>query len=204
MNDLKYAWRQLLKNPGFAFVAIFTLALGVGATTAVFSVVNAVLLRPLPYPESDRLVRLYSEFPNFRQGGLRRFAVSVPEYFELKQETKSWESLDAWVTGGVNLAGEGQPTRATAAAVTGGLFPSLRTRPLLGRTLTPADDTPGGAPVAVISYGLWQRVLGGDPGVVEEIRSRATANATEFSSASLMDSWLISLAWNSATAKTAV
>lgn len=166
MTDLKYAWRQLLRNPGFTGVAILTLALGVGAATAVFSVVNAVLLRPLPYPDSDRLVRLYSEFPNFPQGGLRRFAVSVPEYFDLKQETKSWESLEAWATGGVNLAGAGQPTRATAAAVTGGMFSSLGIPPLLGRTLTPADDAPGGASVAVISYGLWQRFLGADPAVV--------------------------------------
>ena len=166
MNDLRFAFRQLLKNPGFTAVAVITLALGVGATTAIFSIVNGVLLRPLPYAEPDRLVRIYSEFPGFPNGGLRRFSVSVPEYFDLVRETKSWESLDAWVTGGVNLSGDSQPTRATASAVTGGLFGSLGARPLLGRGIAPEDDLPGGAQVAVISHGLWQRAFGGDQGIV--------------------------------------
>jgi putative ABC transport system permease protein len=91
MNDLKFAFRQLAKKPGFTAIAVLTLALGVGATTAMFSVVNAVMLRPLPYAEPDRLVRIYTEFPGFPNGGLRRFSVSAPEYLDLRRETRSWE-----------------------------------------------------------------------------------------------------------------
>ena len=166
MNDLRIALRQLFKNPGFTAVAVLTLALGIGATTAIFSVVNAVLLRPLPYAEPDRLVRIYSEFPGFPNGGLRRFPVSGPEFFDLKRETRSWESLDAWGSGGVNLAGDSHPMRVPASFVTGGLFRSLGARSLLGRALEPGDDSPGGPLVAAISYGLWQRAFGGDRGIV--------------------------------------
>jgi len=166
MTDLRFALRQLLKNPGFTAVAVLTLALGIGANVAIFSVVNAVLLRPLPYSEPDRLVRIYSEFPNFPNGGLRRFSVSVPEYLDLRREAKSWESLDAWITAGVNIGGDTQPTRATATAVTGGLLRSLGTIPLLGRVLTSEDDAPGEPQVTVISHGLWQRAFAGDHGIL--------------------------------------
>src|SRR5262245_53460135 len=102
MSNLKFAFRQLLKTPGVTVVAVVTLALGIGATMAIFSVVNAVLLRPLAYAEPDRLVRIYSEFPGFPNGGLRRFAMSNPEYLDLRREARSWESISAWVTAGVN------------------------------------------------------------------------------------------------------
>lgn len=166
MTDLKFAIRQLLKNPGFTTIAVLTLALGIGAITAIFSVVNTVLLQPLPYSQPERLVRIYTEFPNFPNGGLRRFSFSVPEYLELQRDTKSWESIDAWITGGVNVGGDTQPTRATASALTGGLFSSLGATPSLGRILTPEDDVPGGPQVAVISHGLWQRAFAGDKDVV--------------------------------------
>ncbi|MCC6235730.1 MAG: ABC transporter permease [Verrucomicrobiales bacterium] len=166
IHVLRYAMRQLLKCPGFTAVAVLTLALGIGANTAIFSVVNTVLLRPLPYSEPDRLVRIYSEFPSFPNGGLRRFAVSAPEYLDLRRETKSWGSFDAWASGGVNVGGGAQPTRATATQLTGGLLPTLGARPLLGRLLTPEDDVPGGPPVAVISHGLWQRAFAGDRAIV--------------------------------------
>lgn len=166
MKDLKYALRQLLKSPGFTIVAVVTLALGVGATTSIFSVVNTVLLRPLPYPEPDRLVRVYSEFPGFPNGGLRRFAVSIPEYLDLRRETKSWETLEGWISTGVNLAADTQPVRVTASFVTGGLLRTLGATPILGRSLSPEDDVPGAPPVAAISHGLWQRAFAGDPGVL--------------------------------------
>ncbi|MBX3733772.1 MAG: ABC transporter permease [Verrucomicrobiae bacterium] len=166
ISDLKFAIRQLLKNPGFSAVAVLTLALGVGAVTAIFSVVNAVLLRSLPYAEPDRLVRIYSEFPGFPNGGLRRFAFSGPEFLDLRRETTSWKSLDAWVTLGVNVGGDTHPTRATASAISGDLLGSLGAVPLLGRVLTPEDDVPGGPQVVVISYGLWQRAFAGDPGIL--------------------------------------
>ena len=96
---------MLGKSPGFTAAAVLCLALGIGATTAIFSVVHAVLLRPLGYRDPGRLIRLYTEFPKFPNGGLRRFWTSPPEYYELSHELQSWESLDAWVTAGMNLAG---------------------------------------------------------------------------------------------------
>jgi putative ABC transport system permease protein len=166
MQDLKYGARMLLAKPGFTAVAVLTLALGIGATTAIFSVVNTVLLRPLPYAHSDRLVRVYTEFPNFPDGGLRRFWASAPEYLDIKREAKSWDSVDGWVNSGVNLAGQADPVRATASFLTGGLLPSLGVSPLLGRAITPADDDPAAPLTADISYGLWQRAFGGDPHII--------------------------------------
>jgi predicted permease len=162
MNGLKFAFRQLRKNPGFAAVAVLTLALGIGACVAIFSVINAVMLRPLPYSQPDRLARLYTEFPDFPNGGLRRFSFSVPEYLELRDEAKSWESLDAWITFGVNVGGGAQPFRLTASAVTGGLFHSLGATPLLGRVIVPEDDAAGGPQVVVLSHGFWRRGFAGD------------------------------------------
>src|SRR2546422_5174759 len=122
MNDLKFAFRQLLKNPGFTAVAVLTLGLGIGANTAIFSVVNAVLLRPLPYAKPEQLVRIYSEFPGFPNGGLRRFPFSAPEFLDLRRDTKSWESLDVWLNSGVNISGKGEPIRVTASLVSRSLF----------------------------------------------------------------------------------
>ena len=166
MQDLKYGVRMLLAKPGFTAVAVLTLALGIGATTAIFSVVNTVLLRALPYAHSDRMVRVYTEFPNFPDGGLRRFWASAPEYLDIRREAKSWDSMDGWVNSGVNLAGQADPVRATASFITGGLLPSLGVSPLLGRAITPADDDPAAPLTADISYGLWQRAFGGDPHIV--------------------------------------
>src|SRR5271154_2617288 len=112
-------------NPGFTVAAILCLALGIGATTAIFSVVHAVLLRPLGYHQPDRLYRIYSEFPTFPNGGLHRFPISPPEYDELSRELGSWESMDAWFSGGVNLGGAAEPVRVNSCSVTGGLLPSL-------------------------------------------------------------------------------
>jgi putative ABC transport system permease protein len=165
-KDLRYALRMLASSPGFTAAAIICLALGIGATSAIFSVVNAVLLRPLGYREPDRLIRLYTEFPKFPNGGLRRFWTSPPEYDELQRELTAWESLDAWATGGVNIAGAVDPIRVTASFVTGGLFGTLGVSPALGRTITPPDDVPGAPNVAVISYGLWQRAFGSDSSVI--------------------------------------
>ncbi|HMD50046.1 MAG TPA: ABC transporter permease, partial [Bryobacteraceae bacterium] len=165
LKDVRYATRMILKNPGFAAAAVVCLALGIGATSAIFSVVHAVLLKPLPYRQPDRLIRLYTEFPTFPNGGLRRFWTSAPEYYELAHELQSWESLDAWLTAGVNLAGAADPIRVTSCSVTGGLFPALGVSPILGRSLTPLDDVPGAPIVIVIGYSLWQRAFAGDRNV---------------------------------------
>jgi predicted permease len=168
-KDVRYAARMLASSPGFTAAAVVCLALGIGATSAIFSVVHAVLLRPLGYREPDRLIRIYTEFPKFANGGLRRFWMSPPEYDELSRELQSWESFDAWADGAVNLAGAAEPIRVTAAFVTGGLLRSLGISPALGRAITPQDDIKGAPQVALISDGLWQRAFGRDPGVVGRV-----------------------------------
>lgn len=164
LQDLRYGLRLLLKNPGFTGAAVVCLALGIGATTAIFSVVNAVLLRPLPYAQPERLIKVYSEFPNQASG--RRFWISPPEYLDLKRDTKSWESLEGWVNTGVHLGGKTEPVRTTASYVTGGLLRSLGVAPLMGRVISPEDDNPKANATIDISYGIWQRVFGGDANIV--------------------------------------
>jgi putative ABC transport system permease protein len=166
-QNIRYALRMLARNPSFTVAAILCLGLGIGATTAIFSVVNAVLLRQLPYAHSERLVRVFTEFPNFPNGGLRHFWVSPPEFLEIKRDAQSFDAVEGWANFGVNLAGASEPVRATAGNVTGGLLPMLGVAPLPGgRVLTPADDAPNAPLTAVLSYGLWQRAFGGDPGIV--------------------------------------
>jgi len=162
-QDLRYGLRMLVKNPGFAAVAVLTLALGIGANTAIFSVVNAVLLRPLPYREPQRLVRVYSEFPTMN---LRKFWISPPEFFDIQKETQSWESIGGWSIGGANVATSSEPIRVTAAFVTRGLIDALGVQPVLGRSFTPEEDRSGGPQVALISDGLWQRAFGGRPDMI--------------------------------------
>ena len=175
-QDVRYAVRLLAKKPGFTASAVACLALGIGATTAIFSVVNAVLLRPLPYAESSRLVRVFTEFPNFPNGGLRHFWVSPPEYFDLKRDTTSFDALDGWVNQGVNLAGESEPVRATASYTTAGMLPMLGVKPIIGRVFSVEDDRPNVPLSAVLSFGLWQRAFGGDRGVLgRDIRLNGNA-----------------------------
>ncbi len=164
--DLRHAARMLAKNPGFTAAAVLCLTLGIGATTGIFSVVNAVLLRPLPYANPNRLVRIYTEFPTWPNGGLRKFWTSAPEFFDLRRDLKSWSSLDAFATTGSNIAGLTQPERVTAAYVSGSLLDSLGVSPMMGRLIAPADDAPGAPVVADISYGVWKSVFGSDPQIV--------------------------------------
>lgn len=149
---------MLRNSPGFTAASILCLALGIGATTAIFSIVNAVLLRPLPYAHSERLVRIYSEFPTFK-----KFWVSPPEFLDMQRSARSWESFEGWVNQGVNLAGSHEPVRVTASFVTGGLLQSLGVSPAMGRLLSPQDDAPTAPVTAILSYGLWRRAFGADP-----------------------------------------
>lgn len=165
-QNVRYAVRMLVRNPGFSAAAILCLALGIGATTAIFSVVNAVVLRQLPYANSARLVRVFTEFPNFPNGGLRHFWVSAPEFVDLRRDTNSFEAIEGWVNQGVNLSGASEPVRATASYVSGGMLPMLGVPPALGRVLTPEDDKPNAPLTAVLSHGLWQRGYGGDPNIL--------------------------------------
>ncbi len=166
LQNLRYALRQLGRSGSVTAAAILCLALGIGATTAIFSVVDAVLLKGLPYSDSARLVRIFTEFPTFPNGGLRHFWVSAPELLDLRRDLKSWQQIEGWVIGSATISGNGEPVRATQGYVTGGMFPMLGVQPLLGRFVTPQDDAPGTATVAVLSYGLWQRAYGGDPGIL--------------------------------------
>ena len=166
LQNIRYGLRMLARTPGFTIAAVLCLALGIGATTAIFSVVNAVLLRPLPYAHSTRLVRVFTEFPTFPNGGLRHFWMSPPEYFEVKRDTSSWAGFEGWVNFGVNLAGASDPVRAQASAVTGGLLTMLGIQPQMGRLIGTADDAPNAPATAVLSYALWQRGFGGDPSIL--------------------------------------
>ena len=165
-QDLIFALRMMRKNLGFTAAAVLCLMLGIGATTGIFTVVNAVLLRPLPYAHPEQLVRVYTEFPTFPNGGLPRFWTSAPEFFDLRRDTHSWASLDAWQTGGTNLGGKSQPVRVMAASVSGRLMETLGVAPVSGRLISAADDVPGAPLVAVISYVTWKSVFGGDPEIV--------------------------------------
>jgi len=165
-QDVQFAVRMMRKNLGFTTAAVLCLMLGIGATTGIFTVVNAVLLQPLPYSHPEQLIRIYTEFPTFPNGGLHRFWTSGPEFLDLRRDTHSWASLDMWITGGANLAGKTQPVRVTAAYVSGGLLETLAVAPIQGRLISQTDDVPGAQVVADISYGTWQSVFAGDPHVV--------------------------------------
>jgi putative ABC transport system permease protein len=165
MTDLKFAFRQLLKNPAFTAVAVLTLALGIGANTAIFSLVNAVLLRALPFPKSDRLAVIWADNPNLRLG-IAQIPPANADIADWRQGTQSFARLAAFVPRTADLADHGETERVGAAAITAGFFETLGVIPLLGRTLAPDEEAPGGPPVALISHGLWMRRYGGDPGLV--------------------------------------
>ncbi len=159
MTDLRYAFRQLLKQPGFTLVAVLALALGIGANTAIFSVVHAVLLRPLPYPEPEKLIVLREKTSTFPNG-----SVSYPNYLDWREGQRSFTDLALLRRNNVNFAlagGESVPERIGAAQITWNFLAVLGVQPKLGRDFREADDVPNAAKVALISEALWQRQFGG-------------------------------------------
>src|SRR5262245_47905102 len=160
-QDLRYGLRMLGRNPGFAAVAALTLALGIGANTAIFSVVNAVLLRPLPYAEPERLVTLayYHAMSGFE-------AAQEADFLEWREQAKAFEKVAAYAQRTVDLSGSGESVRLNAAQVSADLFSTLGVSPALGRVFTPDEDRAGGAPVVILSHALWRRRFGGDPQMV--------------------------------------
>ena len=174
LQDLKYALRMLKKNPAFTAVAILTLAVGIGANSAIFSVVNSVLLRPLPYRQPGQLVRVYSEFPTMQ---LQKFWLSAPELLDIQREAKSWEAIGAWAPGGQNVGTESEPLRVTSAAITRSLIDVLGVQPERGRNFSEEEDRSNGPKVAIISHGLWQKGFGGASDIIGkqiQVNSAAT------------------------------
>src|ERR1044071_1061384 len=166
LRDIRYGFRSMLKRPGFTAVALIALALGIGANTAIFSLVNAVLLRPLPFAEPDRLVWVYG---NVRNGG-NRASVSPLDFLDYRKQNTTFEEFAAQFSFplALNLTGDGEPERLTAAGVTGNYFQALGVRAALGRTFQLENETTGREQVAVLSYGLWQKRFGGDPNIVNK------------------------------------
>ena len=162
LADLRYAFRQLIKSPGFTVVAILTLALGIGACTAIFSVVNAVLLKPLEFPEPDRLVIIReTQLPQFPE-----FSVAPPNYLDWKTQSKSFEQMAAYTSADLNLTGDAEPERLTGVKATAEYFKTYGIKPVLGRTFLPEEDAPGKNRVVVLSYPFWQRLFGGTADVI--------------------------------------
>jgi predicted permease len=162
-RDLRFAARMLARSPGFTAVALATLALGIGANTAIFSVVDAVLLRPLPYGEPDRLVAVYQTLPS---QGVSSNGASYPNYADWIAQTKSFESLGAVRMHDYTMTGQGEPALVAAGTATSNVFGLLRAVPLHGRGLLASDDDPGASPVVVLSEKLWHERFGGDPAAV--------------------------------------
>jgi predicted permease len=162
-EDIRFALRLLRKSPGFAGVAVVTLALGIGANTAIFSVIRGVLLKPLGYPEAERLVFVTSQFPGL---GFDQFWISPPEFFELRERARAFSGIGAFRIGAVNLGTATDPERVDSAIVTAELFDVLGVRPLRGRTFTPRETLPNAPPAVVLSHAIWQRAFGGDPQIV--------------------------------------
>jgi putative ABC transport system permease protein len=161
-SDLKYSLRALRKNPGFATIAILTMMLGIGATTAVFSVVNAVVLRPLPYRDADRLATIWQTSNNNRED---RMVASYPVFREWQSQSRTFEHIAAWDGDSVQMIVGGEPVTIPGASVTNGFFETFGVQPILGRLFVPEEEHRNGPKVIILSYGLWRR-LGGDSNIV--------------------------------------
>jgi putative ABC transport system permease protein len=163
-TDLKLVFRRLGKSPGFAATVILTLAIGIGANTAVFSVLNSVLFKPLPYPKPNQLVAVRLIAPG--AAGLADFSsglrLSPSMYFTFSEQNRTFQSFGVWIGGTANVTGLGQPHEVHIASITDGVLQTLSVPPLLGRWLLPADQNPHGQKTVVLSYGYWQRRFGGD------------------------------------------
>jgi len=163
LRDLHYGWRVLRRSPGFTAVALITLALGIGANTAIFSLVDTVLLRPLPYQQPEQLVTVTESLP---QMGLGEFGVSAGEYQDYLRQNRSFSQVAAYESEGFNLTGTNQPLRINAAKVSASAFPLLGTAPAMGRTFTNEEDRYGAERVVVLSHALWERAYARDPNIL--------------------------------------
>ncbi len=160
-QDLRYGFRTLRNNPGFTAVAMLALALGIGANTAIFTVVNSVLLQPLAYRDPGRLLRIYETSPDFSQ-----YSVAYPNYLDWRRDNHSFTDMGASRNNDFNFTGSGQPEQLSGIYTSASLFPLLGVTPLLGRNFQPQDDHPGAPCVVMLSDGLWQQRFGGDPNIL--------------------------------------
>src|SRR5688500_3749063 len=156
LKDIRFGVRSLLKRRGFTSIAVLTLALGIGACTAIFSVVDGVLLRSLPYPEAERIVQLRE----LNSAG-RQIAFTEPNFLDVRARSQTLEAVAEYGGDLTTVTGGSEPVRALAVVVSGDFFQVLGIKPVVGRTFLREESKPGGAPVAVVSYGFWQRLLGG-------------------------------------------
>ncbi|MEM1080061.1 MAG: ABC transporter permease [Pseudomonadota bacterium] len=163
MNDLRYAVRQLLRRPGFLLAVVLTLALGIGANSAIFSMINGLMLKPLPYPDGDRLVAVYNSYPKL---GLDNAGVSIPDYLDRRDRTDVFAALAMYTWDPMNLTGQGQPERLLALRATPSLFDVLQVAPVLGRVPDSSHAVPGNDRVVLLDHGLWQQLFGGREDVV--------------------------------------
>jgi putative ABC transport system permease protein len=163
MKDFRYAFRQLLRQPGFTILAVVALALGIGANTVLFSAINTLFLRPLSYPEPEQLVRVWGSFP---ERGLDRANVSWPRFTSWRDQQQSFTEFSAQSFTGFTLTGRGDPENLNGVRVTENFFRALGVQPLFGRVFNPDEDKPGGANVAVLSHTFWQKRFGGDRNVL--------------------------------------
>ena len=154
-QDVRYGLRVLAKNPGFTAIAVLTLALGIGANTALFSVVNGVLLNPLPFPSPDELVAVYTKSPTFQES-----SISYPNFLDWQRDSQSFASLCAFRSDNFNMTGAGEPERVHTHMISAEFFTALGMQPVLGRAFRPEEDKAGAGPVAILSDGLWSRKFG--------------------------------------------
>ena len=155
LNDVRYAVRMLSKTPGFTAVAVATLALGIGASTAIFSVVDAVLLRALPYPNPQKIVRVWEQAPDGH-----RMNLADPNFDDFRTQNDTFADLAVYGDGLTSVSGGSEPVRTNIAAVSSGFFKALGVEPFRGRAFVPEEQRLHGAPAAMVSYGYWRRYLG--------------------------------------------
>ncbi|HEX8089384.1 MAG TPA: ABC transporter permease [Blastocatellia bacterium] len=165
LQDIRFGFRMLMKKPGFTAVAVLTLALGIGANSAIFSVVNAILFRPLPFQDPDRLVMIWEKNPGLNLG-VDELAVSTANFVDWKSQSQVFEQLAAFDSKSFNLTGVGEPDRVGGVRVSAAFFNLLGVKAMLGRTFLAEEDEPGKSKVVVISHGLWQRRFGSDPSII--------------------------------------
>ncbi|HEU4873721.1 MAG TPA: ABC transporter permease [Pyrinomonadaceae bacterium] len=182
-RDVRLGVRALVHSPIFTVVTVLSLALGIGANTAIFSVVNGLLLRPLPYPEAEQIVDVWHTPPQQAFPGLDRFSVSPANYIDWKAQSTSFEQMAVYTYTGLSLSTSNDPLSLIGAAVSSDFFSVLRTNPMQGRTFTPDEERAGSDQVAVISHGLWQRAFGANPNIIGQT---LTLNSRSFTVVGIM------------------